>query len=416
MNLEWMQALSNQFPKIEEERKNIISIAGFPRWENVNSNLLSFYFDKNEEHGFNELFLNSLLDLYEEKIDDKIDFNRDMFATEYSIDREYMTDKGGRIDLLISEGADDEIDNNYIPKWAFIIENKLFANLYNDLTDYWNTINTDNKYGVVLSINPVEIDTRLEDQNIYYINITHKDLIDRIVINLPQYYFDSDDRHLLFLKEYISNINSHYKNKWEDINMDKILKLFYKNEDEIKRFKKQDVELLKYISKNVFEVMEENGFPPSTSKDSSKAKHFYVDSSNSDILTAIKDNIEVAGKFRFYINLGKLRYSNILDACFELWGRDNTIYGDELLRELEKKNIFTDIMQKGSWGKSGSSYQHIYRIFLPLGDLTKGDFKTNLKAAVHNNIFQHDNKFIETAVICLKNIIESDQSKAQLVK
>ena len=63
MNFEWINKLISELPETSVARKNLIEIAGYPKWENVNSNLLAFYFDEKEEHGFNRLFLNSLLDL-----------------------------------------------------------------------------------------------------------------------------------------------------------------------------------------------------------------------------------------------------------------------------------------------------------------------------------------------------------------
>lgn len=45
--LDWLQKLIDSFPSKNKIRKNLIDIAGYPSWENVNSNLLAFYFDKN---------------------------------------------------------------------------------------------------------------------------------------------------------------------------------------------------------------------------------------------------------------------------------------------------------------------------------------------------------------------------------
>lgn len=39
--------------------KSIYDIAGFPNWENVSSNVLAYYLDEKEDHGFGRLFLDS---------------------------------------------------------------------------------------------------------------------------------------------------------------------------------------------------------------------------------------------------------------------------------------------------------------------------------------------------------------------
>lgn len=56
LDFSWLTDLVNALPATTKRRKNIIEIAGYPNWENVNSNLLAFYFDENEEHGLSRLF------------------------------------------------------------------------------------------------------------------------------------------------------------------------------------------------------------------------------------------------------------------------------------------------------------------------------------------------------------------------
>ena len=38
MNLDWIDKLIKGFPEISPCRKNLIEIAAYPKWENVNSN------------------------------------------------------------------------------------------------------------------------------------------------------------------------------------------------------------------------------------------------------------------------------------------------------------------------------------------------------------------------------------------
>lgn len=408
MSLEWLKRIVELFPDTSKIRKNIISIAGYPSWENVNSNLLAFYFDEKEEHNFNRLFLNSLLELCAKKINNDEIFKKIYFDGEFSVEREVVTHSGKRIDLVITEQTEIQSNENHeYPKtnWGIIIENKIYASLYNDLTEYWNTIKANHKIGIVLSISPIYINPRFKVDNIYYINILHKELVDCVMQNLNDYYIDSDDRHLLFLKEYINNINSFYTNRKTAQKMDTILQLFQNNKENIRKFKKADDELLIYVSKAISEVMNEIGFPSNSNKDSSLSKHFYVNPKSENLNDIIKNNINIIKKFRFWINIERLKYSNTLTAYFELWGKENTIYGDQLKENLKNLNFYTNTVQMGSGGKSGNDYQHIITFSIPIGDFSKSDYKTKLKECIITEFFGY--KTIDKTIEELKQIIEN---------
>lgn len=402
MNLDWIKTLISNLPETSITRKNLIEIAGYPRWENVNSNLLAFYFDEKEEHGFGRLFINSLLDIYEKRA--KVDIPRELFETDFSVDREVYTNKGGRIDLLLKDESLD-IDESQTVNWAIIIENKIYADLYNNLTDYWKSTKSESKYGIVLSVNPVKIDSKLKKNGILYVNILHKELVEKVIQNLADYYLDSDNLHLLFLKEYIANVNSYYRDKRKIKEMDEALQLFHNNKSDIEIFKKKDMDLLKHISRIVFKVFEELGFPPYSMKDSSKSKHFHLKDDSQKLSQDILANIEIAKKFRFWIDLGRLRYDGTFKAIFELYGNKNTIYGDQLKDVLDEEIFFSENIQKGNGGKNGSGYQHILNISLPLGDYSEVGFDVRLKDVVNNELFKKG--FIDKTILALKRIIEN---------
>ena len=94
-----------------------MEIAGYPHFENVCSNILAFYLQPNNEHGFGTLFLDVLASLIDEEI--VID------GQNVDIRREELTKKGNRIDLVIES-------DNYI----FGIENKIYADPYNPFEEY----------------------------------------------------------------------------------------------------------------------------------------------------------------------------------------------------------------------------------------------------------------------------------------
>lgn len=371
IKLDWVSEFVSSLPKIKHERKDIISIAGYPSWENVNSNLLSFYFDENEEHKFYRLFINSLLDVYDEKTKNKIE--REVFESNFSVDREVKTNSNKRIDILIKELSSQE-------NWSIIIENKIYAELYNNLGDYWDSVDSKYKIGIVLSIKPTNIPGKYNSDKISFINILHIDLLNKVIQNLPAYYEKSDDRHLLLLKEYILNINTHYKNT---IEMDETLKLFQSKKDDIKKLISLDDKLLKYVSDTVTDVMSANGYEPSSRRSTSKGKHFYV-----------KDS-----KFRFWVDFGKLKYENHFIAYFELWGNESTKYGDKLKETLKdnSKLGLPKYIQIGSGGRSGSAFQHIYKINIPVEEYATEGFKETIKKLLETYVFGKNN-FINSAL------------------
>lgn len=101
--------------------RTFMEVSGYPHYENVCSNILSFYFDPAAEHGLKYLLLKAFLRMAgspEVTLQGKV-----------SVSREYGTNGGNRIDLVV-EGEFFTIG----------IENKIFHWLANDLTDYARVI------------------------------------------------------------------------------------------------------------------------------------------------------------------------------------------------------------------------------------------------------------------------------------
>lgn len=209
--IKYKQLLDQSFPKPIEKRKTFLEIGNVPHYENVISNFYCFYFDKNEEHKFGELFLKSLCDIIIEKTDKSFEFE------DYSVYREVSTKNGGRIDILIEENSEQT---------AIIIENKVYHSVLNDLNDYWQSVKAknNNKIGIVLTLEKQTI------QNKNFINITHQQFLKKVKSNIGFYLKDSDDRHLLFLKDLFDNISNLILNKND---MKDTLKFYFENKDKI---------------------------------------------------------------------------------------------------------------------------------------------------------------------------------------
>ena len=47
-----------------KEPPTLMEIAGFPRWENVYSNILAFLLNSEQVHGFGPLFIHSIMAIY----------------------------------------------------------------------------------------------------------------------------------------------------------------------------------------------------------------------------------------------------------------------------------------------------------------------------------------------------------------
>ncbi len=403
MNLEWISDFLEKLPEQEKTRKNLIEIAGYPKWENVNSNILAFYFDETEEHGFQRLFLDSLIEVYNDKNkgNEPIKIPLEATETEFVVEREVTTDSGKRIDIVIQD--DSETDS----EWAIIIENKIYAGLYNDLGDYWGRVSAKKKYGIVLSVSDTNIDHNQLPNDAHYTCILHKELVEQVQNNLHQYFIDADDRHLMFLKDYISNIQNHYENKQNTQVMNDKLKILREKYKEIQTLHKTENEALRYVSKIVFSIMDNIGYPPYTRKDTSMGKHFHINAENENYSEVVKNNLEIAKMLRFWINLDTLRYTDEFEGVFELWSTKHTAYGSELKKALRKKNIFTPEVVEGSSGSDQSGYQHIYYIKFKIEDLDELDFNSALTNSFNKHFLAHKNDFMNQAILELKNIVES---------
>lgn len=208
------ELLNHEIPKSIKRRKSFLEIGNVPHFENVVSNYYAFYLDKMEEHKFEDLFLNSLCELIQEQSQKKIDFD------DYEVLTEVSTANNGRIDILIVD---------YESKKAIIIENKIYHSLRNDLDDYWNTYNKfpeNNVAGVLLTLE------KQNTNNINFVNITHKQFLNQVNKNIGRFISNSDDRHLLFYKDFSENLMMLSNNKSD---MKDTLKFYFEHKLKIEK-------------------------------------------------------------------------------------------------------------------------------------------------------------------------------------
>ena len=377
----WVRALIEKIGFSEEE-KNYFQIAGFPRWETVNSNFLAFYFDRNGQHGFGSLFVDALGALIadqwnpKKKSDFLIQDCAALLAEGFNINREKH-----HIDLLLRSYSNRDGKDS----WAIIIENKLHAELYNDLNKYWKAVGADRKFGVVLSLFPVEKKLLPQSENIHYINILHTDLCQKVKEGLGNHFQKSDSRHLVLLTEYLNNIENQFQQRMKQEEFTEKLNAFQKEGENILALFKVKEQLHTALGNTMMKVMQEFGWKCVTSGTNVYAKHFYTDGENYSPKEKKPD------WSRIYIVYEDLLYQNQLTIYFELFSeKDNkigTIRGKEILAKMKARELLKDsLLEYGNGGKEKGTYFHLAEkrgLELPVTD----SFEDRIRAVLKKTLF-----------------------------
>ena len=220
----------NEIPDIKGKPKTFLGIAKQPHYENVLSNIYAFYFNVNEVHKLKDLFIKSLLELINTSTLSKDNTVFEMFS-DYDVFTEYGTTNQKRIDILLL--------NN---EQAIIIENKVYHHLNNDLDEYYKEVTAENKMGIILSLFPVS-----NINHKHFINITHLQLLNKIISNLGNYVLKANDKYIVFLKDFYQNIInlSHSFMDKESITF------YYKNQQDINQLTKCKFQLRDHIVSEV---------------------------------------------------------------------------------------------------------------------------------------------------------------------
>lgn len=167
----------------QQREDTIFDICGYPHYESVASNVLSFFLDNKREHGFGTLFLDSLLAC--------AGHSNLLFESDYVVDREVSTGKGNFIDILI-----------YDADKAIYIENKVYASLYNDLDDYLKTAKEgrNTAFGVILSL----FDIQNNENKASY--ITYDNLFGEVRKRFGEYINNKKLNYLSLMLDFIRNM------------------------------------------------------------------------------------------------------------------------------------------------------------------------------------------------------------------
>lgn len=223
----WLKGL-NDLPKKNIPKETLLDIAGINHLENHWSYIYMYFFNPQASHGFSRLFIDTFQEIISKKT------GKPLLSMEYFYvtREEAVQDEQGnskRIDLLLQN-----------EKEAIIIENKVYATLYNRLDLYWSkpTALDENKRGVVLSL----WTTKPTDTN--FINITHEEFVTAIEAKLPGYSKSVQPKAQLLLEDFVQNIHNltHPMNEEE-------LNFYFQNRENINRLADIKNNIVGYIKK-----------------------------------------------------------------------------------------------------------------------------------------------------------------------
>jgi hypothetical protein len=191
MDLQKLTKMLEAFPHPEPESdipQTFLEIAGYPHLENVASNILEFFFDTQEEHRFETLFLESLLETA------GIDFSSEDLDVD-TTQRESYTQTNTRIDLVISTST-----------LLIGIENKLFHQLNNDLKTYekylHNQASGNKVICILLSLYPVNRTAKLGK----FIPVTYTEFFGNVRKNMGRFVIEANQRYVPFLFDFMQTV------------------------------------------------------------------------------------------------------------------------------------------------------------------------------------------------------------------
>ena len=276
---EWLRNLSN-IPKKSVRKETFFDISGIKHLENHWSYVYLYFFNPKASHGMSRLFVDTLQEIICKKTEKQA-----LSMASFSVLREEAVkdEKGNikRIDLLLQNENE-----------AIIIENKVYASLYNRLDLYWKKpeVPEENKRGVVLSL------WKTKSTHDGFINITHEEFAKAIERNLPPYFMSAQPKSLILLQDFIQNIYNitHSMNKEE-------LKFYfqYGNREKINRLAEIRMNVIKHIKQTIEnkELLEpkfkEQGWSLSV-KTKEKVNYVYYtfkDASEKMMLTLVYDSL-----------------------------------------------------------------------------------------------------------------------------
>jgi hypothetical protein len=228
-------------PTFKAPPPTFMEIAGSPHYENVCSNILAFYFDPTQPHGFGDLMVKSLLESI-----GKLDMLNEI-GNILTVQREDITYNQKRIDLVMTTS-----------NCVIAIENKIYANLYNDLDDYSSYVNQCYKKSiqikVVLSLNSIQYAIQAG-----FIGVTYASLFSSVKKNIGNYLITADTKYVTHLIDFIQTIQN--LKKMVQISPE-VLDFFAKNIERVEELLEANKQINNLILEKVYQLRDNLEPPP----------------------------------------------------------------------------------------------------------------------------------------------------------
>ena len=234
----------NNLPKKTPRDESFISICGFPSREKVSSNILAFFLDTHREHNLKNLFVKSLLE--------SVGLNANDYPEDFESETEVYTKNGKYIDLLL-----------YSEQINIVIENKIYADLYNDLDDYYERAKEgkDEPVGIVLSLSTIE-ESKKPNGSEKYKFVTYRDFFSKVKENIWNYLEKANQKYIPFLLDYFYNIENLERGENMDKEFLEFLRdhedLFIKFASKTKEFRRNLRSIVQGVSQSVKEKIEKS--------------------------------------------------------------------------------------------------------------------------------------------------------------
>ena len=268
--LEKYKRLIQEYDELEpipEYIPTIFEISGYPHYENVMSNVLQFFFSSDYDHGFSSLFVEALLNASKKDLDN---FNPSDLSVQ-SVEREYPTNEGNRIDLVIETET-----------YCVVIEHKIFAPFNNDMQEYESTIaSKPDKENIFIALAKGDKKKPSNWESHNFELITYETFFKELELKLGSQIASADSKILMYISDYITTIRN--LNKRTNMS-EEFLKFLSSNRDEIeslyqhafKDFKKEIEDKAKDIEKHVNLDVENSEYSSSHHKFSKKLKYLLI--------------------------------------------------------------------------------------------------------------------------------------------
>lgn len=214
----------------------LMEIAGFPHRENVYSNILAFLLDSGQAHGFGSLFVQSILAAYKKRCPDAWPGKHLALETELetvNVEREVGTKAGKRIDLVVE-----------CAEFVMCIENKIWSGLHNDLGEYRNHCEQEEKrkhserpvLGIVLS--PYRHDPRsCQISELKFVSVTYSDFVEELLHRAGSYIGRHNTQYQYLLFDFVEQASRFGRKNTMAEDQREFLNFWRENEKKISNIK-----------------------------------------------------------------------------------------------------------------------------------------------------------------------------------